>query len=167
MPLEKKKWGRRIFGILTCWKKTCYRYCRNSNSLKLMFLLIPKHFLSVWTSLLSQREIFWSTCPNLPNAKFSFRSIPNFFQGMKIYWDRIFVVLVQWSHGWPLEFKKFLISIKGFASYRCFSQHFWPKMEKNCPFQFFPEVSEYYFSFFFMRVLVTCQSSNVKKIVKK
>ena len=62
-------------------------YGRNSNSLKFMCLLIPKHFLSVWTSLSSHWEILWSTYPNLPNAKFSFPSIPNFFHGMNIYWD--------------------------------------------------------------------------------
>ena len=42
------------------------------------------------------------------------------FQSMK----PIFFVHVQWSRDWTLKYKKFLKSIKGFASYRCFSQTF-------------------------------------------
>ena len=123
-------------------------YGRNSKSFKLMCLLIPKHFWSVWTTLSSHWEIFWCTCPNLPNAKFSFRSIPNFFQDVKIFWDRFFFVPVQWSHDWPLEYKKFLKSINGFASYRCFSQQFLAENGKFCPFQLLSVVSNNYFFIF-------------------
>ena len=134
-----------------------------------MFLLILKHFLRVRTSLLSQREIFWSTCPNLPNAKFSFRSIPNFFQGMKIYWEffcsRAMVTWLATRSQKISNIHKRICQLSLF--FRVFLNIFGRKWENLLFSIFFRSIQLLIFIFFFMRVLVTWQSSNVKKIVKK